>query len=173
MAEQCGEILALDELHREEDLAVGLADVEHAADGRVGNLPCEPHFLEDPLALGISGRIDELQRDRRVEDQVVGAPDLAHPAAPDARDHAVTAGEHELPPQCPMLLSLKAERARIWAGGVSAARRLSLRCSGFSTNSLEAQMFTADLRTFPADDALGNERATGKTALAPERLETT
>ena len=107
MAKQCGEVLTLDELHRVEDLAVGLADVEHAAHGRVRNLPREPHLFEDPLAFGVSGRIDELQRNRRVEDEVVGAPDLSHPAAPDARHHAVTAGEHESRRNAQILLSLK------------------------------------------------------------------
>jgi hypothetical protein len=36
---------------------------------------------------------DHLQRDGGVEDEIVRAPDVAHPALADARDHPVTAGE--------------------------------------------------------------------------------
>ena len=39
-------------------------------------------------------RSNELQGDRRPKHQIVGAPDLAHAAAADARDHPVAAGEH-------------------------------------------------------------------------------
>ena len=38
--------------------------------------------------------LHQLERDRRLEHQVVGAPDVAHAAAADARDHPVAAGEH-------------------------------------------------------------------------------
>ncbi len=38
--------------------------------------------------------VDHLQRDRGLEDEVVGAPDVAHPAPADPRDHPIAAGEH-------------------------------------------------------------------------------
>ena len=49
--EQRGEILSLHELHREEDRLAGFADVEDPAHRRVGDLPREPHFLEDAAAV--------------------------------------------------------------------------------------------------------------------------
>ena len=88
------EILAPDQLHREEDHALGLADVEDPADGRVRDLTREPHFVEDPLARGRTGRLDDFQCDRGFEDEVVGAPDIAHAAAADALDHAIPACEY-------------------------------------------------------------------------------
>ena len=39
-------------------------------------------------------RIDQLQRDGGLQDQVVGAPDIAHAAAADPRDHPIAAREH-------------------------------------------------------------------------------
>ena len=38
--------------------------------------------------------MDQLQRDGRLQDEIVGAPDVAHAAAADARDHPVAAREH-------------------------------------------------------------------------------
>jgi len=38
--------------------------------------------------------VNQLQRHRRHEHEIVGAPDVAHAAAPDPRDHAVPSGEH-------------------------------------------------------------------------------
>ena len=43
--QQRREILAVDVLHREEVLAVGFADVVHAAHVRMGDLPRQPDFL--------------------------------------------------------------------------------------------------------------------------------
>ena len=44
-AQQRRQILAVDVLHREEELAVELADVVDAADVRVRDLPRRPHFV--------------------------------------------------------------------------------------------------------------------------------
>ena len=74
-------------------MPIGLADVEDPADRRMGDLPRQPHLVEDPLAAVRDGRVDQLQRDRGVEHEVVGAPDVAHAAAADPRDHPVAAGE--------------------------------------------------------------------------------
>ena len=49
-AEQRGEVFAANQLHRVEDPALGLADVEDAAHGRVRDLPRQPNFVEDALA---------------------------------------------------------------------------------------------------------------------------
>ena len=58
------------------------------------DLPRQPHFVEEAIAADRAFRRDQLQRDRRVEHQVVGAPDVAHAAAADARHHAIAAREH-------------------------------------------------------------------------------
>ena len=92
--EQRGQVFAADQLHREEDFAVGFADIEDAADRRVRDLPRQPDFVQDAAPRPGRRRPNELQRDRRLEHQIVGAPDLAHAAAADARDHPVAAGEH-------------------------------------------------------------------------------
>ena len=92
--EQRGQILSANQLHRVEDRALGLADVEDAADGRMRDLPGEPDFVEDAVAHVGAGGMDHLQRDRRLEHEIVGAPDVAHAAAADPRDHPIAAGEH-------------------------------------------------------------------------------
>ena len=115
--EQRREVLAAHELHREEDLAVGLADVEDPADRRMRDLPRESHFVEDALARLGARRVDQLQRDRRLEHEVVGAPDVAHAAAADPRDHPVAAGEH---------VAGRERRAAVGVRSRSAARLPSL-----------------------------------------------
>ncbi len=58
------------------------------------DLPRQPDLVEEPRPSLGAGGVDQLQRDRRVEDEIVGAPDVAHAAAAEARDHPVAAGEH-------------------------------------------------------------------------------
>ena len=58
------------------------------------DLPREPDFVEDRARGLRARRMDQLQRDRGLEHEIVGAPDVAHAAAADARDHPVAAGEH-------------------------------------------------------------------------------
>ena len=94
--QQPGEILAVDVLHRQEDAAVGLADVVDAADVAVRHLARDAHLVvelrERCGSLG-DGRRQELQRDRLAEREVVGAVDLAHAAAADQADDAVALGQ--------------------------------------------------------------------------------
>ena len=59
-AQQRREIFAADQLHGEKDHALGFADVEDAADSRVGDLAREPHLAEDPLARGGPRGLDNL-----------------------------------------------------------------------------------------------------------------
>ena len=95
-AEQRREILAVDVLHRQERVAVELADVVDAAHVRMRHLPRHPHFgvqLRQPRRIAIDFLRQELQRDRLPELEVVGAIDLAHAAAPEASDDAVAAVE--------------------------------------------------------------------------------
>src|SRR5262249_29430550 len=42
----------------------------------------------------VRGRRNQLQRDRRLQDYIVGAPHVAHAAAADSRHHPVTPREH-------------------------------------------------------------------------------
>ena len=94
MVHERGEILALHELHREEQAVALLADVEDAANGRVRDPPRQPYFVaQQDLGRG-RRRSDEFERDRHAEHQVVGAPDIAHAAAAETRDHPIAAGEH-------------------------------------------------------------------------------
>ena len=90
------EVLAVDVLHRQEQVAVGLADVVDAADVRVRDLPRRAHFvveLREPRRVVRERRRQELQRDRLAELQVVGPIDLAHAAAAEQADDAVAAVE--------------------------------------------------------------------------------
>ena len=94
--QQRGQILAVDVLHRQERGAVDLVDVVDAADVRVRDLPRHPHFgvqLRQSRWIAIDIRRQELQRDRLSELQVVCAVDLAHAAAAEAFDDAVSAAE--------------------------------------------------------------------------------
>jgi hypothetical protein len=92
-ADQRRQVLSFHELHRVEDAELRLADVEDAAHGRVGDLSRQADFVQQPLAPFRDRRVDQLQRHRRVEHQIVGAPHIAHAATADARDHPVAAGE--------------------------------------------------------------------------------
>ena len=94
--QQRGEVLAVHVLHREEVLAVDLADVVDAADVGMRDLARDAHLgveaLEAVLLRSESPR-QELQRDRLAELQVVGAVDLAHAAAAEQADDPVALGE--------------------------------------------------------------------------------
>ena len=59
----------------------------------MSNLAREPDFAEDQLACGHARGFDDFQRDRRIEHQIVCAPDVAHAAAADSFDHAIAARE--------------------------------------------------------------------------------
>ena len=64
--QQPGQIFAVDQLHRQEDAAVVLADVVDAADVAVRHLARDAHFvveLGEPLRVLGDGRRQELQRD--------------------------------------------------------------------------------------------------------------
>ena len=82
------------QLHREEDEAVIFPDVEHATDRGMGDLTREADFVHQLRVGRRPGRGDQLERNRRLEHQVVGAPDVAHAAASEARDHPVPPREH-------------------------------------------------------------------------------
>jgi hypothetical protein len=96
-AEQRREILAVHVLHREKRVAFVLADVVHAADVRMRDLPREPDLgveLRQPRGIAVDALGQELERDRLPEFEIVRAVDLAHPAASEPSDDAVAVVEH-------------------------------------------------------------------------------
>ncbi len=95
-AQDGAQVLAVDVLHRQEELAVGLADVVHATDVGVRDLPRHANLVAQACQrrriVGEMGG-QELQRDRLAELQVVGAVDLAHAAPAEQPDDAVALAE--------------------------------------------------------------------------------
>ena len=95
-AEEGGQLLAVDELHRQEGMTVDFVHVIHAADVRVRDLGGHAHLgvdLHQPGGVAVDVRGQELQRDGLPQLQVVGAIDLAHAAAAASFDDAVAAAE--------------------------------------------------------------------------------
>ena len=95
-AEQRREILAVDVLHRQEAAAVGVAEVVQPADVLVRHLARDAQLVVELRELRVVGRDafgQELQGDRLIERQVVGAIHLAHAAAAEQRDQPVAAGD--------------------------------------------------------------------------------
>ena len=76
-------------------LTVDVADVVDPADVRVRDAKRHAHLAQEPIQaflIALEAGRQELQRDRLAELEVVGAVDLAHPAASQQSDHAVAAG---------------------------------------------------------------------------------
>ncbi len=91
------QVAALDQLHREEQLAVGFAEVEHLHDVAVGELDGDPRLVDeaaDEPALARAVRQDPLERLDLLEP---GDPDglhlvdLGHPSLRDLLEHVVLA----------------------------------------------------------------------------------
>ena len=94
-AKQRGQVFAVDVLHRQEGAAVRLAEVVDAADVPVRYLPGDAQLVVEVGEPGIAGHHaigQELQRDRLIERQIVGAVDLAHAAAAQQGDEPITSG---------------------------------------------------------------------------------
>jgi hypothetical protein len=72
------------------------AEVVNAADVRMRHLACDADFVAEARegTLTQMGRIEELEGDSLIEDQIVSAIDLAHPAAAEEPEHAIAPGEH-------------------------------------------------------------------------------
>ena len=86
------EVLAVHQLHGQEEVALRLPHVVHPADRRVRDLPRHPDLAvepREPLAVCVEPVRQELEGDRLLELQVVGPVDLAHPAAADEPGDAV------------------------------------------------------------------------------------
>ena len=142
---QRGEVLAVDELHREEQVIVGLRHVVHAADRGVRDLARQPHLAVEPLEtvrVGADPAGQELQRHGLVEAQVVGAVDLAHAAAADQADDAVAAGQHHSRDE--PLAARGAPRRRV--GGRAVGERGGARRGGLRTPRRRARRAVRDVR---------------------------
>src|SRR4051812_38274695 len=87
------EILAVDKLHRKEDLTLGLSDVKDAAHGGVGNLTREARLVDDALPPFFGIFMNQLQRHRGLQYEVLRLPHFGHPPLANPRDDAVAAGE--------------------------------------------------------------------------------
>ena len=92
----CGaQVAALDQLHREEQLAVGFAEVEHLDDVSVGELDSDARFVDeaaDEPALARRGRQDALERLHLLEARDADGldlVDLGHTALRDLLEYVV------------------------------------------------------------------------------------
>jgi hypothetical protein len=91
------QLFTLHVLHRDEVQALGLADVVNAADVAVRYLARDPHLAVEARERGAVEREllgQKLQGHGLFELEVVGAVNLAHPAAAEQSDDAVAFVEH-------------------------------------------------------------------------------
>jgi hypothetical protein len=86
-----GQRLALEELHRDEQLPVGLADFVQPADVRVGQLCRGAGFPQQALAGERIGGPHHLDRDRTIEPIIVRRVHDAHASLAERSEHAVAA----------------------------------------------------------------------------------
>jgi hypothetical protein len=94
-AEQRREVLAVDVLHREKAAAVGVAQVVQPADVLVRHLARDAQLvvkLREPAVVGRHALREELQGDRLIEREIVGAIHFTHAAASEQGDEAVASG---------------------------------------------------------------------------------
>ena len=94
--QEAGEVFAVDVFHGDELLALEFADVEDAADVWMGDLAGEADLRAEafePFFVGGKEGGEELEGDGLVEGHVVGAIDLAHAAAAEQFDDAVSSGD--------------------------------------------------------------------------------
>ena len=123
LREQLFELGAVDEAHRDVQLAGDLAGVVDGDDVRVVDRGGQPRLAQEALAealvLGELGG-EDLQRHRPLECEVVGAVDDAHPAAADQRFQPV-AGKLAADPGVEVLIAPTA--------AASASRRPASSCS--------------------------------------------
>src|SRR5580704_5764634 len=96
---QGGQVLAVNIFHGQESNAICIADVEHAANVGMGDLPSDAHFgMKTRKCTGILGNgfRQKLYGYDLAEFEVFGAVDFAHATAPRKSDDAIALG-HNLP----------------------------------------------------------------------------
>ena len=84
--------LAVDELERDERVAVELADAVDLADVRMLDARLGPRLLHQPARQVGAGVAHDLQRDVAPEAWVEGLVDLAHAAATEQSEHLIALG---------------------------------------------------------------------------------
>ena len=95
--DQLLEVLALDVLEDDELAPFVLAAVDDGDDVRVAELGDRARLAAkalDVLLVGGELLVEDLDRDRAVEQAVVGLPDAGHPAASDELEELVATGDH-------------------------------------------------------------------------------
>ncbi|MEK6286878.1 MAG: hypothetical protein AABO57_14155 [Acidobacteriota bacterium] len=99
--QQRSQVLAVDELHRDEmqtsELCGDFTDVIHAANIWVGHLPSDAHFIvkaseHSTIERDLLGQ--ELECNGLIELEVFGLEDFAHPSAAEEADDSITPGEY-------------------------------------------------------------------------------
>jgi hypothetical protein len=96
-AEQRAQILAVHILHGQEAAAVGVAEVVEAADVLVRHLSRDAQLVVELCETAVvrsDALVQELQRDRLIEGEVVGSIDLAHAAASEQGDQTIASGDN-------------------------------------------------------------------------------
>ena len=91
------QVLAVDEFHGEKEHAFALANVIHATDVGMRDLPCHAHFRIELIApagaLSMFGG-EKLECDSLAEFKIIGAIDFAHAPAPQQQHHAIAVCDH-------------------------------------------------------------------------------
>jgi len=82
---------ALDELHRQEDAALGVPHVVHGDEVRVTHAGDEARLAFDLAGIGGAPRPHQLERHLAIELRIVGGEHDPHPAVPDQAQHDVPA----------------------------------------------------------------------------------
>jgi hypothetical protein len=90
--EQRCQVFPVDILHRQERASAGFSEIVETTHVAMRDLTRHAQFVVESLqAIGVltDGLRQELQRDRLIEGQIVGAIDLAHPATAEQRHQSV------------------------------------------------------------------------------------
>ena len=93
-AQQCLEVVALDQLHGEEGSGAVSADVMDTTDGGVRDPPRQPHLVDQPTTVHRAVDPQGLERDREVEHEVVHGVDHAHATDTEQPLDSVAPGRH-------------------------------------------------------------------------------
>ena len=96
-AQKRPEVLSVDVLHRQEMVAIDLAQIVHPADVGVRDLPRRSHLVEEALQALLVTRErlgEELESHRQSELQIVRPVDLAHSPFSEEADHPVSRRQH-------------------------------------------------------------------------------
>ena len=171
-----GEILAVHVLHREEVLAVRLADVVDAAHVRMGHLARDADLvMQARQTVRAVGHVfgQELESHRLTELEILGPIHVAHAAAPEEADDPVAAGEHRAGNEPRLVEGFgrgkpirfdPRERGRVWAAHRRPARRAkvihpeSFALAGGALHKVAVILAPFDARSVQAQASLATPR---------------